>query len=74
MFKKYTANAKQNNLILGLLLVGIGLLFNEWLLTAIFSPDGELAPPQRGYYLDLRHRLGYNRAGAGDISLICDAL
>ena len=44
MLKKYATKAKKYNFILGLLLIATGLLFNEWLLTAIFSSDGELAP------------------------------
>jgi len=30
--------------VLGLLLIATGILLNEWLLTAIFSPDGQLDP------------------------------
>ena len=34
----------RRTLTLGLLLIALGLLANEWLLTALFSGDGELSP------------------------------
>ncbi len=36
--------SKRKIFILGLILIGAGLLLNEWALTALFSSDGELAP------------------------------
>ncbi|MBN1587304.1 MAG: hypothetical protein JW937_07730, partial [Candidatus Omnitrophica bacterium] len=41
--------------LLGILLVGAGLLLNEWLLALIFSADGQIAPERRAliWALDL---------------------
>jgi len=42
-FKQPHFTSKQI-LILGLVLIGLGLLANEWLLTTLFSADGNLSP------------------------------
>jgi len=44
VFKNNFIHSKRNILILGLLLIFIGLLANKWVLTALFSADGQLAP------------------------------
>lgn len=44
LIKDYPLNRRQTVLSIGLILIGAGLVFNEWLLRVLFSVDGVLEP------------------------------